>query len=150
MIKFVVENERFSMIVGKKAIFYFFFYFFCDKSPLEVVRVRHFNSKIVLGVRYTPCDHEGLKIIFSKCIPHAKYFIYIVYITFYVKLLYLWRHHKYWDTWKRGRIIKELNPTMYIPLQPILFSLFSELLRFWEIYKEVIANMCTSCFVTLR
>ena len=51
MIKFVVENERFF----KKNLL-----FFCDKSPLEDVKVRDFKSKIALGVQYTPCDHEGL------------------------------------------------------------------------------------------
>ena len=60
MIKFVDENERFSMVVGKKLCLTFVYYFFCDKSPLEDVKVRHLKSEIALGVQYTPCDHEGL------------------------------------------------------------------------------------------
>ena len=42
-----------------------FFIIFCDKSPLEDVKV-HFKSKIALGVQYTPCDHEGLNAFFSN------------------------------------------------------------------------------------
>ena len=45
------------MVVGKGVVFY------GDKSPVEDVKARHLNSKIALGVGYTPRDHEGL-------IPH--------------------------------------------------------------------------------
>ena len=44
----------------KKTIFLKKNCYFCDKSPLEDVKVRHFKWKIALGVQYTPCDHEGL------------------------------------------------------------------------------------------
>ena len=60
MIKFVVESEQFSMVVGKDRNLKKNYYFFRDKSPLEGVKVRNFKSKIALGVQYTPCDHEGL------------------------------------------------------------------------------------------
>ena len=46
MIKFVVEIERFSMVVGKNVFFLKNVLFFCDKSPLEDVKVRHFKPKI--------------------------------------------------------------------------------------------------------
>ena len=54
---FVVQEKRFSTLV-EKAIFLIYF-FFGDKSLLGVVKARHLNPKIALGVRYTPCDHEG-------------------------------------------------------------------------------------------
>lgn len=52
--KFVIEKERFSTVVGKSDSLS------RDKSPLEVIKPRYFKSKITLGVRYTPCDREGL------------------------------------------------------------------------------------------
>ena len=33
---------------------------FCNKSPLDDVKVQHFKSKIALEVPYTPRGHEGL------------------------------------------------------------------------------------------
>ena len=51
----VLGKTRFKKIV--------FYHFFCDKTPLEDEKVRHFKYKIDFGVQYTPYDHEGLNFI---------------------------------------------------------------------------------------
>ena len=60
MIKFVVENERVSMVGGKNTFKKKIYNIFCYKSPLEDAKVRRFKSKIALVVQYTPCDHKRL------------------------------------------------------------------------------------------